>query len=61
MIIVAAAVLVTGAMLLSGGAALALQSPQGKRAGIVMSLCGGVLVLLAVLALFLFQGVIAPG
>ena len=61
MIIGSVAVLVTGAMLLSGGAALALQSPQGKRAGIAMSLCGGILVLPAALALCLFLGVTLHG
>ena len=58
MIIVAVAVLVTGAMLLSGGTALALQSPKGKRAGIVMGVCGGVLMLLAGVAMLLFYGAI---
>ena len=48
--------MVAGAMLLSGGAALALHSPEGKRAGIVMGVCGGILMVLATLAEVLFFG-----
>ena len=58
MIFVAGAVLLTGAMLVSGGAALALQSLQGKRAGIVMILCGAVLILLDVLAWLYLQAIL---
>jgi hypothetical protein len=61
MIIVAGAVLLTGAMLVSGGVVLALQSPPGRRPGIAMSICGGVLMLLAAFALFLSLVAIIPG
>jgi len=48
-------------MLVSGGVVLALQSPPGRRPGIVMSICSGVLMLLAAFALFLSLVAIIPG
>jgi len=54
MIVGILAVLVTGAMLLLGGAALALGPLPRSRAGLVMAACGGVLFTLTALVLLLF-------
>ena len=54
MILGVAALFLTGAMLLLGGAALAVGTPAGSRAGVVMAACGGVILTLAVIALLVF-------